>query len=274
MLRAFQTLRGCSLAASDGELGNVREFYFDDQSWTVRYLVVDTGAWLNRRRVLIAPSALREVDEQSGVIGVNLTQEQVRSSPDVDSAKPVSRQQEEALHQHYGWAPHWVVPGAVPGLWAPAPTAALKPEAFDDQGGPPAAGPRPEVSENLQPEVPPDSSEAQGDPHLRSSEELSRYWVHTAEDGIAGSVEDMVIDDKGWRIRYLVIDARQWLFGKSVLLAPEWIDRISFESKELFVHLPRSVIRDAPEYNPSAHISRSYEQRLHDHYGRKTYWEE
>ena len=103
MLQPFDKLRGCKLAASDGEIGEVSEFYFDDRQWTVRYLVVTTGSWLKGRHVLIAPGAFGEFDAQSGTLAVNLTQEQVRNSPPLDSDKPVSRQHESELHRHYGW---------------------------------------------------------------------------------------------------------------------------------------------------------------------------
>ena len=111
MLKPFQTLRGCTLAASDGEIGTVREFYFDDEHWIVRYFVVNTGSWLMQREVLIAPRALSEVDQQGNTIAVNLTREQVRESPLAETDKPISRQQEAELHHHYGWEPYWSLTG-------------------------------------------------------------------------------------------------------------------------------------------------------------------
>ena len=113
MLKPFQTLRGCTLAASDGEIGTVREFYFDDEHWIVRYYVVNTGSWLMQREVLIAPRALSEVDQQGNTIAVNLTREQVRESPLAETDKPISRQQEAELHHHYGWEPYWSLTGAL-----------------------------------------------------------------------------------------------------------------------------------------------------------------
>jgi hypothetical protein len=253
MLQPFDKLRGCKLAASDGEIGEVSEFYFDDGQWTVRYLVVTTGSWLKGRHVLIAPGALGEFDAQSGTLAVNLTQEQVRNSPPLDSDKPVSRQHESELHRHYGWDPHWVVPGAA-GLGAYAPAVFAQQQALAD---PP----------------PPERAEPEGDPHLRSSSELvNRYGFH-AQDGEIGVVDDFVVDDKAWQVRYLVARTSAWFFGTKVLLSPEWIERISFEQWQVFVNLPRSAIKDAPVFDSEAPISRTYEQRLHDHYGRKTYWD-
>lgn len=252
MLTPFEQLRGYELAATDGEIGDVQEFYFDDQDWTIRYFVVATGSWLRGRYVLIAPGVLREVDAQSGAIAVDLTREQVENSPPLDSEKPVSRQYEQQLHRHYNWDPNWVVPGAA-GLSAYAPAVFAQQEALAEQ--PIAKEP-----------------EAGGDPHLRSSAELvNRYAIH-AQDGEIGRVYDFVIDDDGWRVRYMVVRTGVWL-GKDVLLAPEWIERISFDRREVFVNLPRSAIKDASTYNNTLPISRAFEQRLHDHYGRKAYWD-
>ncbi len=252
MLRPFEKLRGYKLAAKDGEIGEVQEFYFADQDWRIRYLIVATGSWLNSREVLIAPGALREIDAQSGAIAVNLTQEQVRNSPPLDSDKPVSRQYEQQLYRHYNWDPNWVVPGAA-GLGAYAPAVVAQQEALAEQAAP------------KQPD--PDA-----DPHLRSSEELvDRYSIH-AQDGEIGRVHDFVIDDESWRVRYIVVRTGVW-FGSDVLLSPEWIERISFDRSEVFVNLPRSTIKDAPEYDSGAPISHAFEQRLHDHYGRKAYWD-
>ena len=212
MLRNFHTLTGCALAATDGEIGKVREMYFDDANWTMRYLVVTAGSWLTGRDVLIAPRALGEVDAQSGIIAVRLTQEQIRNAPSIDSDQPVSRHFEQQYFQHYGWDPYWAMPGGagmmlVPSALAPAPAFAPPPESAEDHLPEPA-----------------------GDPHLRSSQEVRKYEIR-AQDGELGHVSDFVLDDADWRIRYLVIATRNWLPGKHVLLAPEWIESISFSKR-------------------------------------------
>jgi len=259
MLIPFHTLRGATLAASDGEIGKVREFYFDDEHWSVRYLVVDTGSWLTGREVLIAPRALGGVDRQGSAIAVHLTREQVRESPPVESDKPISRQHEAELYRHYGWEPYWM-PGSPGGMMLPPP--ALAP--------PPAVAPPPVVTETLDLEgavEPP-----KGDPHLRSSAELiAGYHLH-AQDGEIGRVEDFIVDDESWQVRYLVVHTGVWFLGKDALLAPRWIEKISHERAEVFVNLPRSAIQDAPAYDSTAPLGRAFEQRLHDHYGCKGYW--
>ena len=257
MTRTIQQLRGLQLAASDGEIGKVREIYFDDEHWQVRYLVVRTGSWLTERDVLIAPQALGEIDPQSGTIAVHLTREQVRNAPPIETDKPVSRQYEERLHENYNWQPYWGFPG---GMMLPPPALA-PPQAF---------APPPEVTETLASEG---SDESSRDRHLRSSAELmSGYSVH-AQDGEIGRVGDFIVDAADWTVRYLVIHTGVWFLGKDALLAPGWIERISYEGAEIFVNLPRAAIKDAPEYDSKVPLSRAFEQRLFDHYGRKGYWD-
>ena len=119
MLRSINNLVGFTLGATDGEIGRVYSFLFDCGTWAVRYLVVDTGRWLPGRKVLISPKALDQPDWQDRIFRVHLTKEQIRDSPDIDTDKPVSRQREIELHQHYGWTPYW---GLIHGLEvAPAP---------------------------------------------------------------------------------------------------------------------------------------------------------
>jgi uncharacterized protein YrrD len=261
MLRPFHSLRSARLAASDGEIGHVQDFYFDDEHWTVRYLVVNTGSWLFEREVLVAPQTVGEVDLERGTIAVHLTREQVRESPSVDVDKPVSRQQEEELHRYYGWSPYWSPVDEGAGMMLP-PVALVPPPAF---------APPPVVSEDTEPNLA--SEERRADPHLRSGAELlSGYTIH-AEDGEIGRVDDVILDDQGWRVRYFVIHTGPWFLGKDVLLPPEWIERISYDRTEVSVKLPRSAIKDAPSFRRGAPLSREDEQKLYDHYGRKGYWD-
>lgn len=101
MLRNVKEMKGYTIHATDGDIGDVSDFYFDDHDWVVRYLVVDTGNWLTGWRVLIAPFAFREADWRTEKILVSLTRDQVRNSPDVDTAKPISRQHEIEFAQYY-----------------------------------------------------------------------------------------------------------------------------------------------------------------------------
>jgi uncharacterized protein YrrD len=249
MLRNFQDFMGFTLEATDGEIGAAKEIYFDDKTWNVRYLVARAGSWINGREVLIAPRVLREIDEQSGVIRVDLTKEQVRNSPPVDSEKPVSRQYEQLYHDHYGWIPYWLDAGNIPGVMI-----------------------TPTILPPVEVPVPKKNPAEHRDPHLRSGEEVCEYEIH-AEDGEVGHVEDFVIDDQAWRIRYLVVVTRNWFPGKRVLLSPDWIEEISAEDREIFVTMARSTIKAAPDYDATVPVSRAFEQKLHEHYGHKAYWD-
>jgi hypothetical protein len=248
------------LNASDGEIGKIREFYFDDKLWIVRYLVVETGFWLNSRKVLILPHALGAVDPLNGGIAVALTRQQVRYAPLIETDKPISQQEEAQLHQHYNWDPA-LFPSGVPGLMLVPP--ALAPV--------PAFAPAPEVTEILEPNPPAKSSEAKASSHLRSSSEILSGYTINAQDAEIGIVNDLIVDDAGWGVRYLDIHTGMLFFGKDKLLAPEWVERISQETAEVFVKLPSAAIKDAPEYDCAEPINSAFERRLQDHYASKSY---
>jgi hypothetical protein len=246
MLRNANHLKNFRLGAIDGEIGAVKEFYIDDVNWKVRYLVADTGHWLPRRKVLIPPHALKDVDEERKSLHVDLSREQIEKSPSIDAERPVSRQFEEEYLRYFGWPFYWMDPA----LWGTAPTSI-----------PPSV-----PVENIRPQP-----AAQGDPNLRNTNELVGYHIQ-AIDGEIGHVEDFLIDDEDWSIRYLVVDTRNWLPGKRVLVSPLWIERVSWEDAKVFVDLQRDAIKEAPEYDAQNHIGRDYEERLFKAYDRMTYW--
>jgi hypothetical protein len=248
MLRSVNNLVGFSLGAEDGEVGRVYSFLFETGTWAVRYLVVGTGHWLPGRKVLISPSAVDQPDWQGRVFHVNLSKEQVRSAPEIDVEKPVARQRELELHRHYGWVPYW---GPVHGL-------AVAPEHCAE--APPQQGQRTAIL-----------VETLGESNLRSSREVTGYRIH-ATDGPIGHLEDFIVSDEDWIIRYLVVDIRDWLSGKSVLISPEWVRDIAWEEREVWVDVPKQTIEDSPPYDPSAPVNREYEIRIYDYYGRPKYW--
>ena len=101
MLRNTNALKGLVIRATDGDLGTVDDFYFDDRTWTIRYLTVATGGWLGGRSVLISPSSIVRTDWQANSLDVALTKKQVQDSPDIDTHKPVSQQQDAAYRAYY-----------------------------------------------------------------------------------------------------------------------------------------------------------------------------
>lgn len=248
MLRSTNKILGYRLDAMDGELGKVKDWYFDDEAWTIRYVVVDTGSWLSSRKVLISPQALGEPDWSAGSIPVALSKQQVEDSPGIDLDMPVSRQHEEYLSKYYGWPPYWMPSGVTAGIGTPV---AMTHEAAVAQSEP---------------------SEPQGDPNLRSIREVMGYHIEAA-DGEIGHVEDFITDSSyHWVLRYMVIDTRNWLPGKKVLVSPGWVDEISWSDGEVRVSHNRQAIKDAPEFDPAAPVNREYEGRLYDYYGVPRYW--
>jgi hypothetical protein len=113
--------------------------------------------------------------------------------------------------------------------------------------------------------------EPTGDPHLRGMGEVKDYHIQ-ATDGEIGHLEDFIIDDQNWVIRYMVVDTRNWWPGKKVLISPQWIDRVSWEESKVYAELSRQAIKSSPEYKDRLPITTEYESELYDHYGKTTYW--
>ena len=247
MLNKAKTLTGYKLESLDGEIGKVKEFYFDDQHWAIRYLVADTGNWLTGRQVLISPHALLAVSEREEHITIDLTKKQIEDSPSLNSDKPVSRQFEETYYGYYGWPAYWGGPYMWGSLSYPLIARDGKKWKESTQNG------------------------KTWDPHLRSTHDVSGHNVQ-ATDGEIGHVDDFIIDDETWAIRYLIIDTRNWWPGKKVLVSPLWIERVSWSESKVFVNLSRETIKQSPEYTEESLLTRDYETRLHGHYNRKGYW--
>ena len=246
MKRSVSHLVGGTVRAKDGDLGRVEEFYFDDHKWIIRYMVVDTRRWLQGRQVLISTAASKRPIWKSRVFPVNLTKKQVRSSPSIDTDKPVSRQHEAELHDYYNWPVYWGA-GLEPyaGVGYPVPTHFL-----------PLATREREMS-----------FEKPADPNLRSTRQVTGYYIQ-ATDGEIGHVQDFIVDDETWAIRYVVVNTQNWLPGKKVLVFPAWISRVSWDKSKVLVDLSRESVKNSPAFDPSKPVSRGYEERLFDYYGR------
>ena len=245
MLNKAKTLKGYKLNSRDGEIGKVKEFYFDDRHWAIRYLVADTGNWLTGRQVLISPYALVAVNKEEQNIAVDLTKKQIEDSPSLNSDKPVSLQFEQAYYGYYGWPIYW--------------------------GGAYMWGPYTYLERNLEKWKTSNQGEKAWDPHLRSTKVVTGYHIQ-ASDGEIGHVEDFIIDDENWAIRYLIVDTLNWWTGKKVLIAPKWIERASWSESKVFINLSRETIKQSPEYTDALLLTRDYETRLHGHYHLQGYW--
>jgi uncharacterized protein YrrD len=252
MLRNTKDLIGHRLAAKDGEVGHIKDFYFDDEHWTIRYVVADTGNWLVERAVLISPFALGAIDTpDANTVGINLTKKQIEDCPPIESDKPVSRQYEEEYHTYYGWPGYWSGPLVWGQMTYPDPLA---------NGSAPLILP------------PSGTVKPSGDPHLRSTDEVRGYHIQ-ALDHEFGHVEDFIVDDRDWMIRYLIVETKSWWHGKQVLLSPEWISSVSWSESRVYIDFDSDTVKRSPEFDRSRPVQRKYEEQLFAFYNRPPYWE-
>lgn len=262
MLRRANKMQGFNVVGQDDKVGTIHDFFFDDQSWTVRYVVVDTGPWLVGRRVLVSPAAFTEIDWQMERILSPLTRAQIENSPDIDLDQPVSRQHEVALHDYYVWPYYWG-PATGMGMAGIGPIGAADP--LPPTGTPVGASPSTSTTQTGT------DSQVKRDHHLRSMREVDGYAVH-ASDGDIGKIDDFFFDETEWRIRYLLVDTGPWIFGKEVLISPDWIEGISWDDRAARVHVTRDQVEDSPEYTPQGPVNREHETMLYAHYGYPGYW--
>jgi PRC-barrel domain len=250
MLRRFKEMQGVKLQATDGDVGSLNDFYFDDETWTARYLVVDTGVWLGRL-VVISPVSLATPDWNGKRIPVNLSRREIENSPDILELPHITRQVEADYAAYYGYPFYW----GGPELWG----WAGYPGALASASPPP--GYLPPVAEI-------DASVTA----VYSGREVTGYHIQ-ATDGEIGHIDDFLIEDGSWGLRYLQVDTSNWIGGRTVLIATPWISRLDPADGKIHVDLARELIANAPEYNPKQPITREYEERLHYHYGQAGYWE-
>ena len=252
MQRSMNSLAGFSIGATDGEIGKVEEFYFDDTTWTIRYIIVKTGGWLTGRKVLISPEAILHKDWDNKILPANLTRKQVEESPDIDTDKPISRQQEDELFAYYPWQSYY--------------DAGLYGEGIGMMG----VFPLPPILEVVEPgetneeEVEKPKIET----HLRSTHELKGYTIH-ATDGEIGEVNDFLFDEDAWNITFVVVNTGSWFSGKKVLLSPAWIKEVKWNNQELTVNVTMNEVENSPEYDASKPLEMDYVKELHNHYSIK-----
>jgi hypothetical protein len=246
MFKSASHMKNLAIHALDGEIGGIADFYFDDEQWTIRYLVVNTGSWLSRKDVLISPVFMKDADWDTRQLHLSLTKAQLEKSPSIDTQQPVSRQQEAEYAETFGTSHYW----GGPYLWGIGPYP-LPPVV-------PVNKPRPRVEEP-------------SDVHLRSTNSVTGYHM-LAIDGEVGHLEDFIVDQHDWSIHYLAVATRNWWPGKKVLLAPDWVKTVSWPDSRIEVGVTRETIKTAPEYIESRPITREYETQLHQHYGRLPYW--
>jgi len=248
MRRSINSLTGYALKARDGEIGRCKDFLFDDQFWTIRYMVANTGTWLTGKKVLISPESIKRSDWKNGFFEIDLTMAEIEHAPLLDDDAPVSRQYEIRMARHYSTTAYWVGPYA----WG----SSEYPIGLPPQGVPDDIVINPDVDQ---------------DQNLRSASEITGYTISAADDEI-GHVDDFILDDENWSIRYMVVDTRNWLPGRKVLISHLWIEFISWPERKVSVNLTGEQIENSPVYDPRAPVNREYEEQLYDYYGRPKYW--
>jgi hypothetical protein len=259
MLRSMKDMEHYTIGATDGIIGRVKDFYFDDEAWVIRYLVVDAGEGLAQRKVLISPISIGQPNWSERILPVSLTRTQVAHSPDIDTDKPVSRQQEMGYLGYFGYGAYW----GGGGLWG----AGLYPDVL--QAGLQKRGTRTDKSTG---QAGPFVGQHQhDDPHLRGGNAVMRYYVH-ASDGDIGHVEGFLVEEKSWAIRYLIVNTSNWWLGHEVLIAPQWIDDVDWMGSTVSVGLTREAIKHSPPYDSATLLERAQEAAIHSHYGRTGYW--
>lgn len=259
MLKNLKDMKGFKILANDTvneTIGTVKDIYFDDERWAVRYLVIDTRSWLFEDLVLISPYSVSGVDWENGIIWVNLPKYKIENAPKAKLNKPVTRKFESAFNNYFK-LPHYWSNGLgldIEGIWG--------------------SGFTPQVpEENAQRFIPNFDYETKNDQHLHSMREISTFRLRAVDDESFGAFEDFIMEVDTWALRYLVIDTHKFLpGGKKILLSPEWVERFDWDSKKIVTDYLRHSIENCPEYNPSVPIDRMMEEELHTHFGKTGYW--
>jgi len=177
--------------------GKIKDIYFDGHRWVIRYLEVDTGGWLKGRRVLISPLSVESLDWDRDQAIVRLNRRQVEDSPNIDSAKPVSRQQEAALADYYSHPYYWSGPNIC--------GAAALPTMVDSAAVKSAGDPN--YSKDSR------HDDTGGDMHLRGKDEVVGYRIGAIDNDV-GHMDDFLFDERDWKISHIVIDT-QLVGGKA-----------------------------------------------------------
>jgi sporulation protein YlmC with PRC-barrel domain len=256
MLHNIQDLKACKIQSTDGDLGKINDFYFDDEDWVIRYLVVDTNNWFFKRKALISPITLKKPDWLKKDIQVNLTQQQINDSPDISVHEPVSRQQEIEYYDYYGYPAYW----GGGSLWG---------EGIYPDGMMPVNASISSDPSRLQTKV---NEKAQNDdPHLRSWEKIKGYKIH-ATDGEIGHIQDLLVDELTFAIRYVIVQTNNWWIGHQVLIAPQWFSDVQWSDSTVSVNHSREAIKNSPSYDSHDTFDRSWEIEVNKHYGTQGYW--
>ncbi len=259
MYRSTGIVRNVMVCATDGPFGKVDQFLFDSRSWAIRYIVVETGSLFTEEKKLLSPVSFHSFGPEG--LRVNISVEQIRKSPGIDTEQPVSRRKELEIHRYYGWPYYWNYPLYTSTLGTPLypgygayPYSPLNADRNYIQNGTP-------VQENK------NTSEEE----LRSTIEVTGYIVSVRDRNI-GNVIDFFFDDELWVLRYTVAETGCFFAGKRIVLASQWSRNIEWETKTVYFDIDPTIIERSPLYDTGIQITRDYETRLFDHYHKPYYW--
>ncbi len=252
MKRIIKDLIGFKLGATDGEIGQIIDFYFDDGTWEIRYIVVETGSWLSSRKVLISPESLSECDWENETFPVNLTKEQIKTSPSTDSDKPISEQHEIELRSHYSWSTYqtdsiWSRDLGTSGMMLPMSSIPME--------------------EAIKASMHNQDTKNKTNPNLQSATNVSGYAIH-ATDGTIGNVESFIIEDTNWQIHYLIVDTGNWFPGKKVTISLDLVKEVIWETSEVVISAAVEQVKNSPEYDPTIPLTAAYESTLKSYYAK------
>lgn len=241
MKRSITSIIGYSIKAIDGEIGKIKEFFFDDETWTVRFVIVKTGNWLTGSRVFISPEALIASDWDDENFKVNLTREQIRNSPEIDIAKPFSRQQEIRIFDYYELNSYGSCGIIAREIKKTGKNGSDKEEASSA------------------------TLKSYGNNLLHSTRKVIGYTI-SAVDGVIGKIDDFIFNDRNWKLDFMVVDNVDWNPDEKVIISPKRIKEIKWESSAVTVNTMVDLVKDSPEYDPNLPIGEVYEADLDNHY--------
>jgi hypothetical protein len=247
MLRSINELQNYVLEATDGDIGRCKDFLFDDVQWNIRYMVADTRKWLPGRKVLISLQSLQKPDWLWKQFPVNLSTQRIKASPPLETNEPISQQYESRWAEYYQLPQYWLGFGELGAIYNPMVPSAEEQESQLKKNKTFAAG------------------------QLRSAQEVAGYHIQ-ATDGEIGHVEDFYVDDQVWTLNYIVVDTRNLLPGRKVLVSPQWASAVSWSERKVFFELSKEKIENSPQYNPAEPPNREYEGLLYNYYGFPPYW--
>jgi hypothetical protein len=227
MLINLKTLSGSTIHALEGDIGQVKDVYFDDRHWTIRFLVVDIQPWVPlSTKTLISPISLLDFNAKEHRLNVSISKEKVKNSPQIEEHETVSREFEKSYFDYYAYGYYWVGPRA----WGEY----AYPMALNTQ--------------NITPIYNQQNDEAKTSNHLRSANEIMHYGIDALDDK-KGYIKDLIWDTYNWSLRYLVVDTRDWLpGGKKVLILPEHLETLNWQDKTVTCNLDLEKIKSCPEY--------------------------